>query len=91
MRSSVSDEQGNAWAAWCELGRPRSPRPRELDVLREAAEPVRSHRSLPVAGGRVDVDLTLGRHEVTLVELTPVVDEPPPWWDDRRLLGQEVQ
>ncbi|MEV4116213.1 hypothetical protein [Nonomuraea sp. NPDC049695] len=87
LRSSVSEEKGNAWAAWCEMGRPRSPRPREIDVLREAAEPVRSHRSLPVAGGYADLDLTLGRHEVTLVELTPVVDETPPWWDDRRLLG----
>ncbi|WP_206641547.1 hypothetical protein [Nonomuraea polychroma] len=77
--------------ARCEPGRPRSARPRELDVLREAAEPARSHRSLPVAGGRVDADLMLGRHEVTLVEPTPVVDETPPWWDDGRLLGQEVQ
>ncbi|MGW4960498.1 GH39 family glycosyl hydrolase [Nonomuraea sp. NPDC004186] len=87
LRSSVSEEKGNAWAAWRELGRPRSPRPRELDALREAAEPVRSHRSLPVADGRVDLDLRLDRHEVTLVELTPVVDRTPPWWDDRRLLG----
>ncbi|MEV1178067.1 hypothetical protein [Nonomuraea sp. NPDC049784] len=34
-----------------------------------------------------ELDLTLDRHEVTLVELTPVVDETPPWWDDSRLLG----
>ncbi|MEW1842814.1 hypothetical protein AB0392_33145 [Nonomuraea angiospora] len=87
LRSSVSEEKGNAWAAWRELGRPSSPRPRELDVLREAAEPVRSHRGLPVEDGRVDLDLRLDRHEATLVELTPVVDRTPPWWDDRRLLG----
>ncbi|TDB77185.1 hypothetical protein [Micromonospora sp. KC723] len=30
----------------------------------------------------------LARHEVTLVELTPVVDETPPWWDEGRLLGR---
>ena len=35
----------------------------------------------------MDLDLTLARHEVTLVDITPVVDETPPWWDDRRLLG----
>ncbi|SEF86504.1 xylan 1,4-beta-xylosidase [Nonomuraea solani] len=87
LRSSVSEELGNAWRAWCELGRPRSPRPRELDILREAAEPVRRHRALPVAGGRAELDLTLDRHEVTLVELTPVTDETPPWWDDNRMLG----
>jgi xylan 1,4-beta-xylosidase len=50
------------------------------DALREAAEPVRSHRRPPIAAGRVTVELTLARHEVTLVELTPVIDETPPWW-----------
>ncbi|KAB8189819.1 xylan 1,4-beta-xylosidase [Nonomuraea phyllanthi] len=89
LRSSVSEEHGNAWAAWCEMGRPLSPRSGQLDVLREAAEPARTHRGVPVFGGRADLDLTLGRHEVTLVELTPVVDETPPWWDERRLLGLE--
>jgi len=89
LRSSVSDDAGNAWRAWRELGRPRSPRPAQLDALRTAAEPARSHRALPVVDGRADVDLTLTRHEVTLVEITPVVDETPPWTDDRRLLGQD--
>jgi len=88
LRSSISERDGNAYAAWCELGRPPSPRPAELDVLREAAEVTRRHQSLPVTEGRVAVDITLTRHEVTLVEITPVVDHTPPWWDDRRLLGQ---
>ncbi|MEU8002462.1 xylan 1,4-beta-xylosidase [Catellatospora sp. NPDC049111] len=86
-RSSVSEEAGNAWAAWCEMGRPASPGSRQLADLHEAAEPARSHRSLPRVGGCVELDLILARHEVTLVELTPVVDETPPWWDDDRLLG----
>ncbi|MEH1099514.1 GH39 family glycosyl hydrolase [Micromonospora sp. CPCC 205561] len=88
LRSSVGEEAGNAWAAWGEMGRPRSPLPRQLDALREAAEPARTHRALPVTAGRVDVDLTLARHEVTLVEITPVRDETPPWWDGGRLLGR---
>jgi xylan 1,4-beta-xylosidase len=87
MRSSVNEEAGNAWAAWRELGSPPSPRPRQLDALREAAEPVRSHRRLPITAGRVAADLTLARHEVTLLELTPVVDETPVWWDDDRVVG----
>lgn len=87
LRSRVSEEAGNAYAAWGELGRPASPRPRQLDALREAAEPARHHRSLPIVAGRVDLDLTLARHEVTLVELTAVTDETPPWWDEGRLHG----
>lgn len=88
LRSTVSEEAGNAWAAWREMGSPMSPRSGQLDTLREAAEPARSHRALPVVAGRVELDLTLARHEVTLVEITAVVDETPPWWDDNRMLGQ---
>ncbi|MEV4518426.1 xylan 1,4-beta-xylosidase, partial [Dactylosporangium sp. NPDC049525] len=87
LRSSVHEEAGNAYAAWCDMGRPPSPLPRQLDALRELAEPVRSHRRLPVVAGRVDVDITLARHEVTLLEISPMTDETPPWWDERRLLG----
>ncbi|MGW0863378.1 GH39 family glycosyl hydrolase [Streptomyces sp. NPDC002611] len=89
-RSSVDEERGNAYTAWRHLGSPASPKPGQLDVLHEAAEPARTHRRLTAEDGRVDLPLTLSRHEVTLVELTPVVDETPPWWDERRLLGREV-
>jgi xylan 1,4-beta-xylosidase len=90
LRARVNEEAGNAFTAWAELGRPPSPTRRELDWLREAAQPVRSHQQVPVVAGRVNLDLTLDRHEVTLVELTPVVDHTPPWWDDRRLLGHNA-
>lgn len=82
LRSRVNDELGNAWTAWSRMGRPASPSRRQLDVLREVAEPYRSHQSLPVRSGRVDLDLTLDRHEVTLVEIDAVVDETPPWWEE---------
>ncbi|MGW3896691.1 GH39 family glycosyl hydrolase [Micromonospora profundi] len=90
LRSSVGEEAGNAWAAWTEMGCPRSPSLRQLHALREAAEPARTHRALPVAAGRVEVDLTLGRHEVTLLELSAVEDETPQWWNADRLLGHPV-
>ncbi|MEV5440210.1 xylan 1,4-beta-xylosidase [Streptomyces sp. NPDC052682] len=89
-RSRVDEEHGNAHTAWRHMGSPRSPKPAQLDVLREAAEPARSHRRLTAEHGRVEVPLTLARHEITLVELTPVQDETPPWWDERRLLGREA-
>lgn len=72
------------------MGCPRSPSLRQLHALREAAEPARTHRALPVAAGRVEVDLTLGRHEVTLLELSAVEDETPQWWNADRLLGHPV-
>ncbi|GAA2236407.1 cellulase family glycosylhydrolase [Promicromonospora sukumoe] len=92
MRHDVDELAGNAWAAWREMGRPASPSGRQLDALHEASEPARRAYSLPVVptadGGRVDLDLTLGRHGVTLVTLDPVRDETPPWLDDSRILGR---
>ncbi|GAA2426549.1 GH39 family glycosyl hydrolase [Streptomyces glaucus] len=90
-RSTVDEEHGNARTAWQRMGSPRSPRPHQLDVLREAAEPARDHRRLPAADGRVDLDLTLSRHGIALVELEPVEDQAPPWWDERRLLGRDPE
>jgi xylan 1,4-beta-xylosidase len=86
LRSRVNEEMGNAWTAWTRMGRPASPTARQLSVLRETAEAYRGHQSLTVRAGRVGLDLALDRHEVTLVEVSPVVDETPPWWDDRVVL-----
>jgi xylan 1,4-beta-xylosidase len=86
-RSSVDEERGNAYTAWRRMGSPRSPRPHQLDLLHDAAEPGRSHLRLPIEEFRADVDLTLERHEVTLVELSPVTEESPDWWDEGRILG----
>ncbi|MFF3333501.1 xylan 1,4-beta-xylosidase [Streptomyces sp. NPDC002888] len=88
-RSTVDEEHGNAYTAWRRMGSPRSPKPGQLTVLHEASEPARTHRRLPLEDGRADLHLTLARHEITLVELSPVEDETPPWWDERRLLGAE--
>ncbi|MFE6287773.1 xylan 1,4-beta-xylosidase [Streptomyces sp. NPDC057877] len=88
-RSSVDEERGNAHTAWRHMGSPRSPKPAQLDILHEAAEPSRSHARVPVAEGRAELTLTLTRNEVTLVELSPVSDEAPPWWDEGRLLGRK--
>lgn len=89
MRHDVDETTGNAWAAWREMGRPASPSSRQLDALHEASEPGRRAHSLPVDDdGRVDLDLTIGRHGVTLVTLDAVRDETPSWLDDTRILGR---
>ncbi|GAB4084639.1 cellulase family glycosylhydrolase [Myceligenerans cantabricum] len=115
LRHDVDTERGNAWHAWRELGRPASPTHRQLDLLREAAEPVRTASSYPVrpgtdaaaragggapggpvagglaaagTAGRIDLDLTIGRHGITLLEIDPVRDETPAWVDDDRVLGR---
>jgi len=92
-RSRVNDDDGNAFTAWQQMGRPASPTSRQLDALYDAAEPVVTHAAVPVVPAddgtaRVSLHLTLARHEVTLVELDPVRDETPAWLDDARILGR---
>ncbi|MBX9243638.1 xylan 1,4-beta-xylosidase [Actinotalea ferrariae] len=87
VRHRVHEEAGNAWTAWNRMGRPASPGLRRLDLLEEASRPAVEHGAVPVRGGRVRLDLTLERHEVTLVELEVVRDETPPWLDDARIPG----
>jgi xylan 1,4-beta-xylosidase len=86
-RERVNEQDGNAFAAWRELGRPMSPTARDVDLLRDLARPAASHAALPVSGGRVELDLVLARHEVTFVELRPVRETHHDDLDDRRLLG----
>ncbi|MCX3062940.1 GH39 family glycosyl hydrolase [Streptomyces beihaiensis] len=88
-RSSVDEEYGNAYTAWRHMGSPRSPGTRQLEVLREAAEPARRQLRLPVAESRVTLELHLSRNEVTLAEISPVTDEAPSWWDGAELLRDE--
>ncbi|GAB2450772.1 GH39 family glycosyl hydrolase [Xylanimonas ulmi] len=89
-RSRVNDESGNAFTAWQHMGRPATPTSRQLDDLHAAAEPTITHQSLPLdpTTGRAEITLTLARHEITLLQLTPVHDETPPWLDDARILGR---
>lgn len=86
-RDRVNEHDGNAFGAWRELGRPRSPSEKLIEELRDCARPALEHRSVPVRNGRIDLELELARHEVTLLELLPVAPEDHPGLDDRRLLG----
>lgn len=87
LRERVNEVDGNAFAAWRELGRPMSPDARQLDVIRRCERPAVEHRRLRTVDGRVELRLPLSRHEVTFVELSAVHDTHHEGLDDRRLLG----
>jgi xylan 1,4-beta-xylosidase len=78
---------GNSWTAWKRLGRPRFPTREQIAVLKECSAPAVSTSVLHPAGGRVDIELTLARNEITLVELTPIREESQgyPGLDDARV------
>lgn len=86
-RRSVGEEDGNAWTAWRELGRPMNPTARQSELLVEASAPRVRHGSVASVAGRVRLELVLNRHEVTLVELVPVRPDVHQGMADDRLLG----
>ncbi|MDR0959453.1 MAG: hypothetical protein LBM23_03720 [Propionibacteriaceae bacterium] len=94
FRQRVNEEDGNAWTAWKRLGRPVAPGFKELDLIDAASQPVVSHETLPIepgetGQGRCRLDLTLARHEITLVEVLPVAPTRHEGLDDCRILGQD--
>jgi len=89
VRHRVHEQAGNAWTLWRELGRPAAPDNRTLELLYDAAEPLVEHGALATdPGGRLELDLTLERHEISLIELVPVTPTHHEGLDDSRLLGQ---
>ena len=84
-RCRVNEEVGNSWTVWQRMGRPRFPTREQVAVLRECSAPAVSTAVREPVDGRVELELTLSRNEITLVELTPIRDESPSYagLDDR--------
>ena len=65
-----------------------------VEVLRELTQRGADVRVAMTRGAREFIApltfATLSRHEVSLIELTPVVDQTPTWWDEDRILGRSV-
>lgn len=89
-RSRTNEDMGNGRAAWLEMGSPADPDRRQFDLIRECAEPGREFGRVTADDGGLRLDLSLGRHEVTLVELIPVTSTPQPWTSEARLLGEQA-
>ena len=86
-RRTVNEQVGNSWTVWQQLGRPRFPTREQIAVIKECSAPAVSTAVREPTGGRVELELTLSRNEITLVELTPIRDESPsyPGLDDRKV------
>jgi xylan 1,4-beta-xylosidase len=89
LRSRVHEGAGNPWGLWREMGRPRFPDPRTVELLKEAAHPAVSAERLYASRGKLKLSLSLERNEVTLVELSAFADESPSYLglDDARIDG----
>lgn len=76
-RRRVHETAANPRGVWVNLGRPRFPGASTVAFLRDAAVPAVETSLLEPNAGRVTLTLDLEPNEITLVELSPFVDETP--------------
>lgn len=87
QRSRTNEVVGNGRAAWQAMGAPDYPDHRQVELIRECAEPSRTFDRVGAQEGHLELRLVLDQHEVSLIELDPVTTHPADWIDDERLLG----
>lgn len=74
-RQTVNEKHANPWRVWQEMGRPRFPSKAQVEILRQAAEPLLTTSNLVVENGKLALSIRLEKNEVTLIEIFPKKDE----------------
>lgn len=71
-RYSIDGEHGNAYAAWVRMGKPQQMAPEQIEALKRAgALEMTEEAMVPLAEGRLELDVSLPAHSVCLLELAP--------------------
>lgn len=74
-KQTINEDHGNPLKTWMQMGRPRYPSKAMVETVRQAARPHFSTDLLETAGGKLRLRLSLGKNEVTLIEIMAVHDE----------------
>ncbi|HEY3413850.1 MAG TPA: beta-xylosidase [Armatimonadota bacterium] len=69
---AIDEQHSNAFTVWKDMGSPQTPTPAQVETLRAAGQLTAegSPEWLSVQDGQVDVDVTLPRQSVTLLQLS---------------------
>lgn len=70
----VDETHANPYRTWELLGRERNPSREQVELLRESAKPECRYSSLTIENGTCQLDVTLDKNAVMLVDLIPVDD-----------------
>lgn len=74
-RRSIDENHANPWKAWIQLGRPRFPSKKVVQLLQEVARPFIRTDKKNISEDLITIDLSLTKNEVTVLEISPVKDE----------------
>ncbi|BDG43638.1 GH39 family glycosyl hydrolase [Saccharococcus caldoxylosilyticus] len=74
-RQTVDEDNGNPWAVWKQMGRPRFPNKKAVETLRQVAQPKVTTCRMRTENNILRLQVRLTKNEVTLIEVEPVKDE----------------
>lgn len=74
-RHTISEEYGNPWRSWINMGRPRYPSQQEIETLKEIARPLVTTERMESENGQITLKIKLTKNEVSLFEISQVYDE----------------
>ncbi|WP_420884349.1 GH39 family glycosyl hydrolase [Amphibacillus jilinensis] len=85
QRKRVTEQFGNAWNVWKQLGRPRFPTQQQIEFIKQAAVPIIETEQL--LSDDLTESIVLEKNEVTLLSYIPITDETAtyPLLNDRQL------
>ncbi|KIP21918.1 Beta-xylosidase [Anoxybacillus ayderensis] len=74
-RQIINEQYGNPWIVWKQMGRPRFPRNKMVETLRQIARPHTLTERREAMDGVLRLSVMLRKNEVTLIEIEHVNDE----------------
>ena len=74
-KSTISEDYGNPWKTWIQMGRPRFPSRQTVEILKEVARPLITTGRMESENGWITLKIRLGKNEVLLFEITESIDE----------------
>ena len=87
-KQTINEDYGNPLRTWIQMGRHRFPSKAMVETVRQAARPHLSTDRLQAEDGNLRLRLSLGKNEVTLVEIMAVNDETGTYIGlDDRMIG----
>lgn len=75
LRKTISEEYGNPWRTWIQMGRPRFPSKESVEALKEVAKPLVTTNRLENENGYIKLKIRLTKNEVSLFKISEIKDE----------------
>ncbi|MGE5607262.1 MAG: GH39 family glycosyl hydrolase, partial [Bacteroidota bacterium] len=75
QRNTISEEYGNPWRTWIQMGRPRFPSRDKIEILKEVARPLVTTSRMESENGYIKLKIKLTKNEVSLFRVSEIQDE----------------